>query len=152
VALGGAFTFRALRLEAASVTGSCSPTGPGWGDLVVLGDDVLGSFVLLFQALLWPMRPYPPPPPHWGPMFSMAIVGPLVLAWCSAASIQPATTAGRLRAAALAIFATYVVTRPEGPGLFRCQWWIQRSFLEVRQYFAITQLPLRSRRSLHSAG
>ena len=81
LALAGAFTFVLSALKIPSVTGSCShPTGTGLGAVLFgpLAMSVLGSLVLLFQALLLA---------HGGlttlgaNAFSMAIVGPFVAFW-----------------------------------------------------------------------
>jgi len=144
LALAGAFTFVLSALKLPSVTGSCShPTGTGLG-AILFGPwvmTVLGSVVLLFQALLLA---------HGGlttlgaNMFSMAIVGPLV-AWLVFRSLNSTgnTRLAVFAAAALADLATYVVTAgqlalafPAASGGFSA------SFLKFGSIFAITQLPL----------
>jgi len=144
LALSGAYAFVLSALKIPSVTGSSShPTGTGLG-AVLFGPaimSVLGSIVLLFQALLLA---------HGGlttlgaNAFSMAIVGPLV-----AAGIWRALK-GKLHwgvvvflAAAFADWATYVVTSvqlalayPDPMGGF----WA--SFAKFGTVFAVTQIPL----------
>ena len=142
--LAGAYTFVLSALKIPSVTGSCShPTGAGLG-AILFGPfpmSVLGSIVLLFQALLLA---------HGGlttlgaNTVSMAIVGPLV-AWGIWKGLK-----GRIPeswviflAAALADLLTYVATSlqlalayPDPVGGFPA------SFLKFAGIFAITQIPL----------
>jgi cobalt/nickel transport system permease protein len=142
--LAGAYTFVLSALKIPSVTGSCShPTGTGLG-AVLFGPfpmSILGSIVLLFQALLLA---------HGGlttlgaNTVSMAIVGPLV-AWAIWKGLR-----GRMPevwviflAAALADLLTYVTTSvqlalayPDPLGGFTA------SFLKFAGIFAITQIPL----------
>lgn len=142
--LSGAFTFVLSALKIPSVTGSCShPTGTGLG-AILFGPtvmSVLGSIVLLFQALLLA---------HGGlttlgaNTVSMAVVGPLVAygvwggtrKWLS----QGVTV---FLAAAFADWATYVTTSiqlavayPDPLG------GVLASFLKFGAIFAITQIPL----------
>ncbi len=144
LALAGAFTFVLSALKIPSVTGSCShPTGTGLGAVLFgpLAMSVLGSLVLLFQALLLA---------HGGlttlgaNAFSMAIVGPFVAFWIYRLVMQ----SGRQRlaiflASALADLITYVITSvqlalafPAATGGFMA------SFLKFAGIFAITQIPL----------
>lgn len=145
LAAAGAFAFVLSALKIPSVTGSCShPTGVGLGT-VLFGPSVmtvLGSFVLLFQALLLA---------HGGlttlgaNVFSMAIVGPLV-AWGVyrlARGLGGGLALGVFLAAALGNLATYVVTSaqlalafPDPAGGFVA------SFVKFGAVFAITQIPL----------
>ncbi len=112
LAASGAFAFVLSALKIPSLTGSCShPTGVGLG-AILFGPSVttvLGSIVLLFQALLLA---------HGGlttlgaNIFSMAIVGP----WVSFAVFRAATGLGLPRgggvflAAMLGDLATYCTT------------------------------------------
>lgn len=144
LALSGAFAFVLSALKIPSVTGSSShPTGTGLG-AVLFGPmimSVLGSIVLLFQALLLA---------HGGlttlgaNAFSMAIAGPLVAAaiWRALKGKLPRGVAVFL-AAAFADWATYVVTSvqlalayPDPTGGFMA------SFLKFGSVFAVTQIPL----------
>jgi len=144
LALSGAFTFVLSALKIPSVTGSCShPTGTGLGAVLFgpLAMSVLGSLVLLFQALLLA---------HGGlttlgaNAFSMAIVGPFVAFWIYRLVMH----SGQQRlaiflASALADLTTYVVTSvqlalafPAATGGFMA------SFVKFAGIFAITQVPL----------
>ncbi|MCE1252245.1 MAG: energy-coupling factor ABC transporter permease [Anaerolineae bacterium] len=142
--LAGAYTFVLSALKLPSVTGSCShPTGTGLG-AVLFGPfpmSILGSIVLLFQALLLA---------HGGlttlgaNTVSMAIGGPLV-AWAIWKGLK-----GKLPdswvvflAAAFADLLTYVITSlqlalayPDPAGGFAV------SFVKFATIFAITQIPL----------
>jgi cobalt/nickel transport system permease protein len=142
--LAGAFTFVLSALKIPSVTGSCShPTGTGLG-AILFGPfpmAVLGSIVLLFQALLLA---------HGGlttlgaNTVSMAIVGPLV-AWAIWKGLKGRLPEGWVvfLAAALADLLTYVTTSvqlslayPDPAGIFMA------SFLKFGGIFAVTQIPL----------
>ncbi|MCX7593465.1 MAG: energy-coupling factor ABC transporter permease [Fischerella sp.] len=144
LALAGAFTFVLSALKMPSVTGSCShPTGTGLGAVLFgpLAMSVLGSLVLLFQALLLA---------HGGlttlgaNAFSMAIVGPFVAFW----TYRLVMPTGKQRlaiflAAAIADLMTYLVTSvqlalafPATTGGF------VPSFAKFAGIFAITQVPL----------
>lgn len=145
LAASGAWCFVLSALKIPSVTGSCShPTGTGLG-AVLFGPGVmtvLGSIVLLFQALLLA---------HGGlttlgaNIFSMAIVGPYV-AWGVFRLMQGAGAPiawGVFLAAALSDLATYVVTSaqlafafPDPVGGFLA------SFTKFAAIFAVTQVPL----------
>ena len=142
--LAGAYTFVLSALKIPSVTGSCShPTGTGLG-AILFGPfpmSILGSIVLLFQALLLA---------HGGlttlgaNTVSMAIGGPII-AWAIWKWLK-----GKLPdswvvffAAALADLLTYVITSvqlalayPDPVGGFMA------SFLKFGAIFAITQIPL----------
>jgi cobalt/nickel transport system permease protein len=144
LALAGAFTFVLSALKIPSVTGSCAhPTGTGLGAILFgpLSMSVLGSLVLLFQALLLA---------HGGlttlgaNAFSMAIAGPFAAYWI----YHLVTKSGKQRlaiflAAALADLLTYTITSvqlalafPAPVGGFIA------SFLKFAGIFAITQVPL----------
>ncbi|SFR07456.1 energy-coupling factor ABC transporter permease [Desulfoscipio geothermicus] len=145
LAFAGAFAFALSALKLPSVTGSCShPTGVGLGTIlfgpVVM--TVLGSIVLLFQALLLA---------HGGlttlgaNAFSMAVAGPLVT-WCvykfSRRAGAPLWLAVFL-AAALGDLMTYVITslqlalaHPDAVG------GVMASFSKFTAIFALTQIPL----------
>jgi cobalt/nickel transport system permease protein len=144
LALAGAFTFVLSALKMPSVTGSCShPTGTGLGAILFgpLAMSVLGSLVLLFQALLLA---------HGGittlgaNAFSMAIAGPFVAYWIYRLVIP--TGKQRLAiflAAAIADLVTYIVTSiqlalafPAPVGGFMA------SLIKFASIFAITQVPL----------
>lgn len=139
-----AFTFVLSALKLPSVTGSSShPTGTGLG-AILFGPwvvSILGSIVLLFQALLIA---------HGGlttlgaNAFSMAIVGPWVawLIWRGLSERLPFWLTVFL-AAALANISTYVVTslqlalaHPDPVG------GIVASFIKFGTIFAVTQIPL----------
>lgn len=144
LALAGAFTFVLSALKMPSVTGSCShPTGTGLGAVLFgpLAMSVLGSLVLVFQALLLA---------HGGlttlgaNAFSMAITGPFVAFWIYRLVVR----SGKQRlaiflASALADLTTYVVTSvqlalafPAATGGFIT------SFVKFAGIFAVTQVPL----------
>ncbi|MBO9349492.1 MAG: energy-coupling factor ABC transporter permease [Chloroflexus sp.] len=139
-----AFTFVLSALKLPSVTGSSShPTGTGLG-AILFGPwvmSILGSIVLLFQALLIA---------HGGlttlgaNAFSMAVVGPWVawLIWRSLNGRAPFWVTVFL-AAALADLTTYVVTalqlalaHPDPVG------GIGASIIKFGAIFAVTQIPL----------
>lgn len=143
--LAGAFTFVLSALKMPSVTGSCShPTGTGLGAVLFgpLAMSVLGSLVLLFQALLLA---------HGGlttlgaNAFSMAIAGPSAAYWIYNLTMR---LGGKQRiaiflAAAIADLLTYVITSiqlalafPAPAGGFIA------SFTKFGGIFAITQVPL----------
>ncbi|BAY32196.1 cobalt transport protein CbiM [Nostoc carneum NIES-2107] len=143
--LAGAFTFVLSALKLPSVTGSCShPTGTGLGAVLFgpLAMSVLGSLVLLFQALLLA---------HGGlttlgaNAFSMAIAGPFAAYWVYQLTMR---LTGKQRiaiflAAALADLLTYIITSfqlalafPAPVGGFIA------SFIKFAGIFAITQVPL----------
>lgn len=142
--VAGAFAFVLSALKIPSVTGSSShPTGTGLG-AILFGPwvmSVLGSVVLLFQALLLA---------HGGlttlgaNAFSMAVAGPLVayVLWRGLHRRLPLGVTVFL-AAAFADWVTYVVTSaqlalayPDAVGGFLA------SFLKFGSIFAITQIPL----------
>jgi cobalt/nickel transport system permease protein len=144
LALAGAFTFVLSALKMPSVTGSSShPTGTGLGAVLFgpLAMSVLGTLVLLFQALLLA---------HGGlttlgaNAFSMAIVGPCVAFWIYRLVIS----SGKQRlavflAATIANLTTYIITSvqlalafPSATGGFMA------SFVKFGGIFAVTQIPL----------
>lgn len=145
LAASGAFCLVLSALKIPSVTGSCShPTGVGLG-AVLFGPavlTVLGTFVLLFQALLLA---------HGGlttlgaNVFSMAIVGPYV-AWGVfrlARGLGGSLAIAVFLAAALGDLGTYVVTSaqlawafPDPAGGFA------GSLAKFGTVFAVTQVPL----------
>jgi cobalt/nickel transport system permease protein len=141
----GAFTFVLSALKLPSVTGSSShPTGVGFGT-VLFGPPVmavLGSIVLLFQAILLA---------HGGlttlgaNVFSMAIVGPWA-AWLVYKGTRAAGASLFLSvflAAALADLATYCVTSVQ-LGLAHPDpvTGIGGAIVEFLGVFAVTQIPI----------
>jgi cobalt/nickel transport system permease protein len=141
----GAFTFVVSALKLPSVTGSCShPTGTGLG-AVLFGPSVmavLGSIVLLFQALLLA---------HGGittlgaNVFSMAIVGPWVAygVFKLIRSLGGTLAVAVFCAATLGDLATYLVTSvqlalafPDPVSGFT------GAVAKFGSVFAITQVPL----------
>ncbi|MBW4646582.1 MAG: energy-coupling factor ABC transporter permease [Goleter apudmare HA4340-LM2] len=145
LALAGAFTFVLSALKIPSVTGSCShPTGTGLGAVLFgpLAMSVLGTLVLLFQALLLA---------HGGlttlgaNAFSMAIAGPFAAYWIYYLMMR---LTGKQRiaiflAAALADLLTYIITSvqlalafPAPVGGFIA------SFAKFAGIFGLTQVPL----------
>lgn len=143
--LAGAFTFVLSALKIPSVTGSSShPTGTGLGAVMFgpLPMSVLGSIVLLFQALLLA---------HGGlttlgaNAFSMAVAGPMigfaVYKW-----LMKATGKQKLSifsAAALADLSTYVITSLQLALAFPAEHGgIVASFIKFGGIFAVTQIPL----------
>lgn len=145
LAMAGAFIFVLSALKLPSVTGSCShPTGVGFGTLFFgpLAMSVLGSIVLLFQALLLA---------HGGlttlgaNVFSMAIVGPFVafgvFALCQRLKVSKGISI--FAAASLADLLTYAMTSfqlalafPDSSG------GIVLSLTKFMGIFVWTQLPL----------
>jgi cobalt/nickel transport system permease protein len=137
--LAGGFTFVLSALKIPSVTGSCShPTGTGLGAVLFgpLTMTVLGSLVLLFQALLLA---------HGGlttlgaNAFSMAIAGPYAAYWIYNTTMRIAI----FLAATLADLLTYIITSiqlalafPAPVGGFIA------SFAKFAGIFALTQVPL----------
>ena len=141
----GAFVFVLSALKLPSVTGSCShPTGTGLG-AILFGPPVmavLGSIVLLFQALLLA---------HGGlttlgaNAFSMAIVGPWVAygIFHGTRRLGTSFSTSVFAAAALGDLMTYVCTSaqlalafPDPVSGFMGAW---MKFLAI---FALTQIPL----------
>jgi cobalt/nickel transport system permease protein len=143
--LAGAFTFVLSALKMPSVSGSCAhPTGTGLGAVLFgpLAMSVLGSLVLLFQALLLA---------HGGlttlgaNAFSMAIAGPIAAYWIYNLTMR---LSGKQKiaiflAATLADLLTYIITSiqlalafPAPVGGFMA------SFAKFAGIFAITQVPL----------
>ncbi|PUA36144.1 energy-coupling factor ABC transporter permease [Paenibacillus elgii] len=143
--LAGAFTFVLSALKIPSVTGSSShPTGTGLGAVMFgpLPMSVLGSIVLLFQALLLA---------HGGlttlgaNAFSMAVAGPFV-GYMVYKGMMKSTGKQKLSiftAAALADLSTYIVTSLQLALAFPAeQGGVAASFLKFGGIFAITQIPL----------
>lgn len=143
--VSGAFAFVLSALKIPSVTGSSShPTGTGLGAIMFgpLAMSVLGSLVLLFQALLLA---------HGGlttlgaNAVSMAVVGPMV-AYGIYRLIMRANGSQRLAvfsAAALADLATYVVTSIQLALAFPAETGgVLASFAKFASIFAFTQIPL----------
>ncbi|WP_068306746.1 energy-coupling factor ABC transporter permease [Pararhodobacter sp. CCB-MM2] len=145
LAASGAFAFVLSALKIPSVTGSCShPTGTGLG-AIVFGPSVMavmGSLVLLFQALLLA---------HGGlttlgaNTFSMAIVGPWVswAVWRAARGAGIGFAVSVFLAAMLGDLATYVFTSfqlalayPDAASGY------VGAFGKFAGVFAITQIPL----------
>ncbi len=143
--LAGAFTFVLSALKIPSVTGSSShPTGTGLGAVMFgpLPMSVLGSIVLLFQAILLA---------HGGlttlgaNAFSMAVSGPIVgyLVYKSMMKTTGKQKWSIFLAAALADLSTYVVTSLQLALAFPAsQGGFIASFLKFGGIFAITQIPL----------
>lgn len=144
LALAGAFTFVLSALKIPSVTGSCShPTGTGLGTILFgpLTMTVLGSLVLLFQAILLA---------HGGVttlganVFSMAIVGPLV----AYVVYNTVMKTGKQKlavflAATLEDLLTYMTTAVQLALAFpAAQGGFIAAFIKFAGIFAITQVPL----------
>jgi len=143
--LSGAFTFVLSALKMPSVTGSSShPTGTGLG-AVMLGPlpmSVIGSIVLLFQALLLA---------HGGittlgaNAFSMAVAGPFA-GYAVYKLVMRFTERERLAvfgAAAIADLMTYVVTSIQLAVAFpAADGGVLASFMKFGSIFAVTQIPL----------
>ncbi len=145
LALAGAFAFVLSALKIPSVTGSSShPTGTGLGAVLFgpLAMSVLGTLVLLFQALLMA---------HGGlttlgaNMFSMAIAGPFAAYWVYRLIMQFSVKQklAIFLAAALANLLTYIITSiqlalafPAPVGGFIA------SLTKFVGIFAFTQVPL----------
>lgn len=145
LALAGAFTFVLSALKIPSVTGSCShPTGIGLG-AVLFGPGVmfiLGSFVLLFQALLLA---------HGGlttlgaNAFSMAVVGSLVAYGIYQLVIKMSgkQTWAIFLASCLGNLLTYVMTSVQLALAFPAEvGGVATAFIKFASIFAITQVPL----------
>jgi cobalt/nickel transport system permease protein len=143
--VAGAFAFVLSALKIPSLTGSSShPTGTGLGSILFgpLVMSVLGSLVLLFQALLLA---------HGGLTtlgangFSMAVVGPFV-AYGVYYSLVKAGVGQRWAifcAASLANLSTYVVTSIQLALAFPAETGgVMASFVKFGSIFAVTQFPL----------
>lgn len=143
--LAAAFTFVLSALKLPSVTGSSShPTGTGLGTVMFgpLPMSVLGSIVLLFQALLLA---------HGGlttlgaNAFAMAVAGPIVGFFAYKFMVK---TTGKevwavFTAAALADLSTYLVTSVQLALAFpAAEGGVAASFMKFSGIFAITQVPL----------
>ena len=145
LALAGAFTFVLSALKIPSVTGSSShPTGTGLGAILFgpLTMTVLGSLVLLFQALLLA---------HGGlttlgaNAFSMAVVGPFVAygIYRLVMEVSGMQRVAIFLAAALANLLTYVMTSVQLALAFPADTGgVLASFFKFAGIFAITQIPL----------
>lgn len=143
--VAGAFAFVLSALKIPSVTGSSShPTGTGLGAILFgpLVMSVLGSLVLLFQALLLA---------HGGlttlgaNAFSMAVVGPFVAygVYRLVARKKGGQKLGIFLAAALADLSTYLVTSVQLALAFpAASGGIMASFVKFAGIFALTQVPL----------
>ena len=141
--MSGAFAFVLSALKIPSVTGSCShPTGVALGAILYgpLSMSVLGTIVLLFQALLLA---------HGGlttlgaNVFSMAIVGPLVSYGLYRAFKRWNLSWSIFLAAALGDLATYVVTSFQLAFAFPAPvGGVLESAVKFMGIFAITQVPL----------
>lgn len=143
--LSGAFAFVLSALKIPSVTGSCShPTGVGLGTVLFgpLAMSVVGSIVLLFQALLLA---------HGGlttlgaNAFSMAVVGPII-AWYvfkGAQKVGWSFSVAVFLAAMLGDLGTYVMTSFQLALAFPAEsGGIVASFSKFASIFAFTQIPL----------
>lgn len=145
LALAGAFSFVLSALKLPSVTGSCShPTGTGLGAILFgpLAMSVLGTLVLLFQALLLA---------HGGlttlgaNAFSMAIAGPFAAYWIYHLTMR---LTGKQKiaiflAAGLANLLTYIITSIQLAVAFPAPvGGVMASFVKFAGIFAITQVPL----------
>lgn len=143
--LSGAFAFVLSALKIPSVTGSCShPTGVGLGTVLFgpLAMSVIGSIVLLFQALLLA---------HGGlttlgaNAFSMAVVGPII-AWYvfkGAQKVGWSFSVAVFLAAMLGDLGTYVMTSFQLALAFPAEsGGIVASFSKFASIFAFTQVPL----------
>ncbi|TDA63832.1 MAG: energy-coupling factor ABC transporter permease [Clostridia bacterium] len=143
--LAGAFTFVLSALKLPSVTGSSShPTGVGLGTLLFgpTAMTVLGSIVLLFQALLLA---------HGGlttlgaNTFSMAVAGPLVAygTYRGLRLVRAPSWLAVFLASALADLATYVVTALQLALAFpAATGGVAASAVKFMGIFAVTQVPL----------
>ncbi|ASS73702.1 cobalamin biosynthesis protein CbiM [Tumebacillus algifaecis] len=145
IGMAGAFTFVLSALKLPSVTGSSShPTGVGLGTVMFgpLPMSVLGSIVLLFQALLLA---------HGGlttlgaNAFSMAVAGPFV-GYFMYKLLMNTTGQQKIAIFAAAMFAdlsTYVVTSLQLSLAFPSETGgILASFAKFGSIFALTQIPL----------
>lgn len=145
LAMAGAFVFVLSALKLPSVTGSCShPTGVGLGAILFgpLVMSVLGSIVLLFQALLLA---------HGGlttlgaNAVSMAVVGPIVSygIYKGIKKFSDNTSLATFLAAALGNLMTYVTTALQLALAFPAEnggiWASAAKFMSI---FALTQIPL----------
>ncbi len=143
--LAGAFTFVLSAMKLPSVTGSSShPTGTGLG-AVMLGPlpmSVIGSIVLLFQALLLA---------HGGittlgaNAFSMAVAGPFAgyAVYKLVMKLTPREKLAVFAAAFIADLMTYVVTSFQLAVAFpAAEGGVLASFLKFGSIFAVTQIPL----------
>lgn len=138
-----AFVFVLSALKLPSVTGSCShPTGTGLG-AILFGPgimSILGSVVLLFQALLLA---------HGGVTtlganaFSMAIIGPWVAYGVYRGVRRFGTAKAVFLGAATGNLATYMVTAGQLAVAFPdAQSGVVGSLAKFMTIFAVTQIPL----------
>jgi cobalt/nickel transport system permease protein len=143
LASAGAFAFVLSALKLPSVTGSCShPTGTGLG-AILFGPSVmavLGSLVLLFQALLLA---------HGGlttlgaNIFAMAIVGPWVAYGCFRLARPLGMGIAVFLAATLGNLATYAVTTFQLALAFPDPAsGLSGAVIKFGGIFALTQIPL----------
>lgn len=143
LASAGAFAFVLSALKLPSVTGSCShPTGTGLG-AILFGPSVmavLGSLVLLFQALLLA---------HGGlttlgaNIFAMAIVGPWVAYGCFRLARPLGMGIAVFLAATLGNLATYAVTTLQLALAFPDPAsGLSGAVIKFGGIFALTQIPL----------
>lgn len=143
--LSGAFAFVLSALKIPSVTGSCShPTGVGLGTVLFgpLAMSVVGSIVLLFQALLLA---------HGGlttlgaNAFSMAVAGPII-AWYVFKGAQKAGwsfSVAVFLAAMLGDLGTYTITSFQLALAFPSEaGGMLASFAKFASIFSFTQIPL----------
>lgn len=140
--LSGGYAFVLSALKIPSVTGSCShPTGVGLG-AILFGPAqmaVIGSIVLLFQALLLA---------HGGlttlgaNIFSMAIVGPFVTYGIYKAFKKINLQLAVFLAAALGDLATYVVTSFQIAFAHAPAGAFGTTLVKFLSIFAVTQIPL----------
>lgn len=143
--LAGAFAFVLSALKIPSVTGSSShPTGTGFGAILLgpLAMSVLGSLVLLFQALLLA---------HGGlttlgaNAFSMAVVGPFIAYGVYRATVKAGGSAmiAIFLAASLADLSTYAMTSLQLALAFPAEiGGVAASFVKFAGIFSLTQIPL----------
>ena len=145
LALAGAFAFVLSALKLPSITGSCShPTGVGLG-AILFGPTamaVIGSIVLLFQALLLA---------HGGittlgaNAFSMAIVGPFIAfgTYKLLNKFNAPKWLAVFLAASLGNLLTYITTAFQLALAFPSPTGgVEFSFVKFLSVFAITQVPL----------
>lgn len=145
LAMAGAFVFVLSALKLPSVTGSCShPTGVGLGAILFgpMVMSVLGSIVLLFQALLMA---------HGGlttlgaNAVSMAVVGPIVTyaVYKLIKQFSGNTSVAAFLGAALGNLMTYITTSLQLALAFPAEnGGVMASALKFMSIFALTQIPL----------
>jgi cobalt/nickel transport system permease protein len=145
LAMAGAFVFVLSALKLPSVTGSCShPTGVGLGAILFgpMVMSVLGSIVLLFQALLLA---------HGGlttlgaNAVSMAVVGPIVTyaVYKLIKQVSGNASVAAFFGAALGNLMTYITTSLQLALAFPAEnGGVLTSALKFMSIFALTQIPL----------